>query len=88
MLFWQSLSPADEPDFNKTQRSTKSIKFYFNLLKLLEKICGRPSTPWAAWIYQIYATGGASGSTTMTMLFVMLFVFFVLSRLVIVTSCM
>jgi hypothetical protein len=55
----------------------------------LEKICGRPLTPWEAWIHQIHAAGGASGSNTMVMLFVMLFVLFVRSRLVVVviTRC-
>jgi hypothetical protein len=43
----------------------------------LEKICGGPSTPPAAWNHQIHAAGGASGSATMVMLFVMLFVLFV-----------
>jgi len=34
------------------------------LTAALEKICGRPPTPPAAWIHQIHAAGGASGSTT------------------------
>jgi len=54
----------------------------------LEKICGRPPAPLAAWIHQIHTTGGASGSTTMVVLFVMLVVIFVQSRLVVITGCM
>jgi hypothetical protein len=54
----------------------------------LEKSCGRPPTPPAAWIYQIHTAGGASGSTTMVMLFVMLFVLFVPSRLVVISHRM
>jgi hypothetical protein len=46
-------------------------------MSALEKICGGPSTPPAAWNHQIHAAGGASGSATMVMLFVMLFVLFV-----------
>jgi hypothetical protein len=30
-----TLLPVGEPNFNKTQRSTKQINFYFNLLNLL-----------------------------------------------------
>jgi len=37
---------------------------------VLEKICGRPPTTWAAWIHQIHAAGGASSSTTMVMVLV------------------
>jgi hypothetical protein len=95
MPFRPPLLQADEPDFNKTQRSTKEINLYLNLLNLLnrfdsgiEKICGRPPTPWVAWIHQIHVAGGESGSTTMVMLFVMLFVLFVQSRLVVVTRRM
>jgi hypothetical protein len=55
----------------------KLIIFYIKfmiLLKLVdcgvEKICGRPSAPPAAWIHQIHAAGGASGAITMVMVFV------------------
>ena len=40
----------------------------------LEKPCGRPPTPPAAWIHQIHIAGGVNGST-MVMLFVMLLCF-------------
>jgi hypothetical protein len=43
----------------------------------LERICARPPTPQAAWVYQIHTAGGVSGSNTMVMLFVMVFVLFV-----------
>jgi len=52
------------------------------------KICGRPPTPWVAWIHEIHAAGGAISSTTMVMLFVMLFVLFEWSRLVVLTRRM
>ena len=61
----------------------------------LEKSCGRPPAPPAAWTHQIHTAGRVSSSTTMVMLFVMLFVLFVplfvlfvLSRLVVISHCM
>ncbi len=41
-------------------------------MSALEKICGRPAAPTAAWFHQIHTAGGASGPTTMVMLFVRL----------------
>jgi hypothetical protein len=37
MLFRPPLLPANEPNFNKTQRSTKLFYFYFNLLNQLNR---------------------------------------------------
>ena len=68
---------SHRPEPCARQAPSRSIKFYFNLLNLLnrlmvasEKSCPRPPTPPAAWIHQIHTAGGASGSTTMVMVFV------------------
>jgi hypothetical protein len=78
------LLPTDEPYFNKHRdQQNKLIStlnyciYYIALTAALEKNCGGPPTPPAAWIHQIHAAGGVSGSTTIVMLSVMLFLLFV-----------
>ena len=71
--FWSPLSPVGEPNFNKTQRSTKQINFYFNLLNLLNhfdkgigKFLRKDCPPLGRYGFiKIHTTGGASSSTTM-----------------------
>ncbi len=86
---------SHRPEPCAQQAPSRSIKFYFNLLNLLnrlmvasEKSCPRPPAPPAAWIHQIHTAGGASSSITMVMVFVCCLCFFVPSRLVVVTRRM